>query len=110
MKAAVPSGYMISTDSKTISVKICNGLDNSEQTIEIPMASDSGEHERGTDQSGEACSSSSFSKSTMTATDPIQLTLALAFIMLVGLTTGLDTKRDHTAHLRPPLRGPPVSL
>ncbi|MEP2101286.1 MAG: hypothetical protein ABJP02_01530 [Parasphingorhabdus sp.] len=110
MKALVPNGYMVSADNKTITVKICNGLDNAQQTVEIPMASDTSDHDSGSDKTEEACSASSVSQSAMTAADPIQLALALAFIMVVGLKPDSAISRDGTSRLRPPLRGPPVPI
>lgn len=110
MKALVPHGYMISSDSQTIMVKICNGAGDAEQVIEIPMNADTGSHDEGSDKTGEACSSGSVSQSTMTATDPLQLALALAFIMVAGLAVRTAMRRTHATRLRPPLRGPPAFL
>ncbi len=110
MKALVPNGYMISADSETITVKMCNGVGDGQQTIEIPMNVGGNEHDSGSNMTSEACSSSSVSQSTMTATDPLQLSLALSFIMLVGLVAKTAILLEHSVRLRPPLRGPPISV
>lgn len=108
LKALVPSGYMISTDSKTITVMICNGSEGAKQTIAIPMNTETGSHHKESDKSSEACASGSFSKSTMTMTDPIQLVLALAFILLAGRMVSITIPSARVIRWRPPLRGPPA--
>lgn len=110
MKALLPGGYMLDTDSQTITVKICNGVGDVEQTIEIPMNADGNDHDSGSPMTSEACSSSSVSQSSMTATDPVQLIQALGFIMLTGLMTVIAVPSRRYIRLRPPLRGPPASV
>lgn len=108
MKALVPNGYMVSADSQTITIKICNGLGDAEQTIDIPMNTNTNDHDSGSNMTSEACSSSSVSQSTMTTIDPVQLSLALSFIMLIGLVVQTAILSGRSPRLRPPLRGPPL--
>lgn len=108
VKALVPSGYMISSDSKTITVMICNGAEGAQQTIAIPLETGTGSHHSGSDNSPEVCASGSFSQSTMTMTDPIQLAMTLAFIMLAGLVIAVAIPSARPVRWRPPLRGPPA--
>ncbi len=110
MKALTPNGYMISADSQTITVKICNGVGDVERTIDIPMNTDANDHDSGSNMNSEACSSSSVSQSTMTTIDPVQLALAIGFIMLAGLVVQTAILSARLPRLRPPLRGPPVSV
>ncbi|QTD56089.1 DUF2946 family protein [Parasphingorhabdus cellanae] len=109
MKALVPHGYMISADSQTMTVKICNGVGDTESTVTIPMGTDGSDHDNGSNMTGKACSSSSVSQSAMTVTDPVQLAIALGFILLAGLLVRTAMPSERLTRLRPPLRGPPAS-
>lgn len=110
MKALTPNGYMVSADSQTITIKICNGLGDAEQTIDIQMNTNTNDHDSGSNMNSEACSSSSVSQSTMMTIDPVQLALALGFIMLAGLVVKAAILFARLPRLRPPLRGPPASV
>ena len=111
MKILVPTGYMVDQDSKSFTVKICNGVGHAEATIEIPFgpktAGDS-QHDAAGDQTEPACSFAGFSQVLATGADPIQLALAMVFILLAGLQLSRLPLSGVADRLRPPLRGPPV--
>lgn len=111
MKAWVPSGYMIGGASKTMTVEMCadgKGPALSRQ-ISIPMKQGlpdpSGDHGKMDGQ----CAFSSLSMAGLTGADSIQLALALAFILVLGFAAATLPLPSRTAHLRPPLRGPPAA-
>jgi hypothetical protein len=111
MKILVPTGYMVSQDTKTFTVQICNGAGNAETTIEIPFASKAagqGDHDDSGDSSGMTCSFAGFSHLFATGADPIQLVLAMLFILVAGLQLLQMPLPAVADRLRPPLRGPPV--
>tara|TARA_R110002033_G_scaffold15886_2_gene44462 strand:+ start:509 stop:922 length:414 start_codon:yes stop_codon:yes gene_type:complete len=111
MKILVPPGYMVSQDTKTFTVKICDGIGNSQSTIEIPFdAKTAGQeqHDGAGDPSGTTCSFAGFSQLVATGADPIQLALAILFILLAGLQLLQMPLPGVADRLRPPLRGPPV--
>ena len=112
MKLFVPAGYMISPASKTITVQLCTGMDETQTaTIEIPMdpaSSDGGQHDSKSDDKAKPCSFGGSGQLALNNIDPVQIALALTFILLAGLR--LDIFLGHRAkrRLRPPLRGPPI--
>ncbi|WP_417592899.1 hypothetical protein [Parasphingorhabdus sp.] len=111
MKILVPPGYMVNQDTKTFTVKICNGIGNAETTIEIPFGPKTAgkeKHDGAGDPSGTTCSFAGFSQLVATGADPIQLVLAILFILLAGLQLLQMPLPGVADRLRPPLRGPPV--
>ncbi len=111
MKAWVPSGYMVGSASKTMTVQICadgKGPALSRQ-ISIPMKQGlpdpSGEHGKMDGQ----CAFSLLSMAGLAGTDSIQLALAFAFILLLGFAATIWTQPARFTHIRPPLRGPPAA-
>jgi hypothetical protein len=111
VKAIVPAGYMIGPSTKMLTVSICtdgSGAMLSKQ-IEIPM--EKGTH--GSDQShgktDGTCSFSSLAMAGIGGADPIQLELALGFIILLGFAATTSQRIVAFTHIRPPLRGPPTA-
>ena len=111
MKILVPPGYMVSQDTKTFTVKICNGVGKAEATIEVPFDPKTvgqDKHDAAGDPQGTSCSFAGFSHLMATGADPVQLVLALLFILLAGLQLMQMPLPGVADRLRPPLRGPPV--
>ena len=111
MKALIPQGFMIGTSTMTLTVQLCtdgSGVMKT-QTIEVPMKKGS------TNQSGNhgktegTCAFSSLAMAGMAGADPIQLDLALSFILSLGFAATATQHFAAFTHLRPPLRGPPVA-
>ena len=111
MKLFVPAGYMISPASKTITVQLCTGMDEPQTaTIEIPMdpaSSAGGQHDK-SDHQTKPCSFGGSWQSALSNIDPVQIALALTFILLTGLRLEIFLGHDAKQRLRPPLRGPPL--
>ncbi len=110
MKALVPSGYMIGTHSKTLTVEMCGDASGSRYTmqISIPMNSESSPSESGHGKADSACPYSALSIESLAGTDSVLLTLALAFIIAIGFLPLTSRQIGRSPYLRPPLRGPPV--
>lgn len=111
MKALVPSGYMIGGSSKTFTIEICSESlgDHTTRQIAIPM--DEKSHD-GQDDHGKAdspCSYSALSMAALSGADASLLVLAFLFILALGLAPTVLAPVERIAHLRPPLRGPPVA-
>jgi hypothetical protein len=111
MKALVPTGYMIGTDSRVLSIRICDDAQVTAalhaKDIAIPMKGEpAGKHAKGDG----ACPYSALSFASLGGADPIQLALALLFILAAGFTPLMLPARRRAAHLRPPLRGPPTLI
>lgn len=111
MKALVPTGYMVGSASKMLTIEVCaDGKTPAlSRQIVIPMKQGlpdpTGEHGKMDGQ----CAFSSLAMSGLAGADPIQLALALAFILVLGLSAAPLPLPSRTSHLRPPLRGPPAA-
>lgn len=111
MKALVPTGYMIGSDSRVLSIRICDDAQLTSavhaKDIAIPMKGEhSGKHAKGEG----ACPYSALSFASLGGADPIQLALALLFILATGFAPIVLPALRRAAHLRPPLRGPPALI
>ena len=106
MKIVVPTGFMIGTDSKVLAVQICDDTQGNHAVKHLVIPMKGGD--AGGKQAKADCPFASLSMASLTGADPTLLGLALAFILALGFapTPHLPAKRP--AHLRPPLRGPPV--
>jgi Protein of unknown function (DUF2946) len=110
MKVLVPSGFMIGSHAKVLTVEICGDASGSHLTkrISIPMKGDSGPSQNGQGQADSACPYSALSQASLAATDPLLLALSLAFIVALGLLPLAPRQIGRSPYLRPPLRGPPA--
>ncbi|WP_179506838.1 MULTISPECIES: hypothetical protein [unclassified Sphingomonas] len=113
MKAIVPAGYMIGAESKVLTIRICDetqlsaAVQNalSARDIVIPMKGEpAGKHSKGEGM----CPYGALSFAGLAGADPIQLALALLFILAAGFAALALPAPRRAAHLRPPLRGPPA--
>jgi hypothetical protein len=111
MKALVPQGYMIGTSSMTLTVQLCtdgSGVMKT-QTIEIPVEKGTSGKSKGHGKSDGTCAFSSLAMAGTSGADPIQLDLALGFILLLGFVAITSPQITAFTHIRPPLRGPPAA-
>jgi hypothetical protein len=110
MKAIVPVGTMIGGDVTALTLRVCDGYADGDTGHDIVIATKkSGHNEAGKalhDQ--QACPFSALAHAHVGGADPIQLAIALAFIVLVGLAPPIRTPPRPLARLRPPLRAPPA--
>ena len=106
MKVLVPTGFMISQDSKVLTIEICADAlgDHAAKQIAIPMK---GGAAKGEKSKGE-CPFASLSTAPLGGAHPALLALALAFIMALGFAPAVLPVPKRVSHLRPPLRGPPT--
>ncbi len=110
MKALVPAGYMIGSDTRVLTIRICDG-GAAPVAATVPIAG----HARpghgdgaGSMPDHQACPYSALAHGALGGADPIQIALALAFIVVAGLAMQPGLVRRTPARLRPPLRAPPV--
>ncbi|WP_428331824.1 DUF2946 family protein [Novosphingobium sp.] len=106
MKALVPAGYMIGGDAKVLTVRVCDGYADNHAIVIVAKGAahnDAGKalHDH------QACPFSALALAHMRGADPIQLALALAFIVLLGIIAPVAVTPRAFARLRPPLRAPP---
>ena len=106
IKALVPAGMMVSASSKLLTVQICadaSGLDTGRH-VAIPMKGDP----LGKSAAQGHCAFGALGQAALRSADIVLLALALAFILATGFAPVRVVLHRQTAHLRPPLRGPPV--
>ena len=110
MKLLVPAGYMPTMSGNSMIIQICSGYGPMTMAMPIPGPIPGQDH--GQDhQQGKAempCAFSGLSAPTLAAADPILLALAILFVMVAGTRFIVPRPARSPAHLRPPLRGPPL--
>lgn len=113
MKSVVPSGFMLSTGSeRVLTVTICADASGEARKMHIALANkgdDQGEPSSVGDK-GQHCSFAGHGQAMLGGTDPVLITGAIAFILLVGLGPLRPALPREIAFLRPQLRGPPAHL
>ncbi|WP_373476528.1 hypothetical protein [Sphingorhabdus sp.] len=112
VRALVPSGYMVSAGSKTITVGLCSGIADAAttQTITIPMQSGGDKMPAHRGKAEMPCAFASLAMGAMAGADAPLLAIALLFVLALGFLPLLPAAQPHNFHLRPPLRGPPAAV
>ncbi|MCA3255501.1 MAG: hypothetical protein INF91_07790 [Alphaproteobacteria bacterium] len=107
MKIVLPAGFMPAAGAKTFAIQICADAVGTDAppALVIPMKHD-GAPKGG--QGDGACAFASLAMSTVSATPPLLLAIALAFILALGFAPAARPLPDRAIHLRPPLRGQPA--
>jgi hypothetical protein len=104
MKALVPAGYMLGTDTRVLTVQICADSVGHMVTKQITV----GQKTKGGQKADAPCAFAAYGQAMMGGTDPIQLALALLFVLALGFAPIVPVARRAIAYQRPPLRGPPA--
>lgn len=111
MKALVPGGYMLGTQSQVITVSICADSSGGHLTRQIVVPRESGEKDTVSQHAKSGpCAFTALGMAGLAGAGPILLGLALAFILAIGLAPLPIPVLQPRAHLRPPLRGPPAPV
>jgi len=108
MKALVPAGYMVGSQSRTIAIQICDGQDH--HILGHIVVGDAGKGGNGQNDHAKGdgvCPYGALGHASLASADPVQLALALAFILAVSFAALVPTRQPRLLHIRPPLRGPP---
>lgn len=107
MKVLVPTGYMASVSSGSITIELCSSYGPQKMVAAMPgMTHHPDKKEHGKAES--PCAFASLSASSLTAADPLILALAFAFIISTVFRGTARRVTTPPAFLRPPLRGPPA--
>lgn len=107
VKALVPAGYMISAPHLAITIEICadaSGLPSSMQLL-VPRES----MQDSDAKSQNFCPYASLAMPSLSGADAPLLVLAIAYILALGFAGAVWLRFRPAAHLRPPLRGPPLN-
>ncbi len=107
MKALVPAGFMIETQAKSLTVLVCADASGARSAIEVAIPH--AERKHGAEvKSHEACPFSVLSLASTGGIDPIQLAIALALILLLGVFGTPRLRLVPLRHVLPPQCGPPA--
>lgn len=104
MKALIPAGYMLGSETKTITVQICADSLGHQFTKQI----DVGHKDSGKSKADAPCAFTALTHGALGGADPILLAAALLFILALAFAPLLALAPKRVHHLRPPLRGPPA--
>lgn len=107
MKLLVPAGYMPTVSGNSVIIQICSGYGPMTMAMPMPGKQDHGEDHQQS-KAEMPCAFSGLSAPTLAAADPVLLALAILFVMVVGARFIVPLPAASPAHLRPPLRGPPL--
>lgn len=109
MKALVPAGFMVEASAKSLTVLVCADSTGARSAIEITVPQ-SGSKAPAMAKAHESCAFTALGFAALSATDPLQLALALAFILALGFTAhGVIAPRKVHRMLPPPC-GPPAGM
>jgi hypothetical protein len=103
LRVMLPAGTMPVFEKQRIAVLVCHGAGGSAASVELdlPMKPKS-------ESAAERCAFADLSVPPLGGVDPFLLSLALAFVLALWLTFSRPLPARTIAHLRPPLRGPPI--
>lgn len=113
VKALVPVGFMLSPDGdRFLTVTICADASGTakQMRIAIPNKADANGAPMDVVAKGEPCAFSGLGHAALGGTDPAVLVAAFAFLLFAGFAPIHAPVLPRLAFLRPPLRGPPVSI
>jgi hypothetical protein len=107
LRVAVPAGFMPVVEDGRFTVLICSGAGPVKAVAAMP-GMDHATHHRGEAEPPKSCAFSDLSLQALGGADPIQLADAIRYAFAAALVLATALPVVAAAHLRPPLRGPPV--
>lgn len=109
MKLLVPAGFMPVLGANGVEIVICSGSGPMTMTMAVPgMAGALGGDHDAPGKHEAPCAFSGLAAPSLGGADVIQLAIALAAIIALGVLFTPIARRPIWAFLRPPLRGPPA--
>lgn len=110
MKVMIPTGYMIGSQGKVLTVQICADGSGEHLTkqIVIPVEGKSSSDHGNQGKADQTCPFAGLSMASLGSVDPALLLIALAFILALGFAPTRAPHPKSASYLRPPLRGPPA--
>ncbi len=112
LKALVPAGYMIGSQTKVLTISICADSIGRHLTrqIAVPQTGKAGGGESDDGKSSSQCPFTALAMASLSGAGVALLVLALAFILALGFAPVRPLHLERLLHLRPPLRGPPAPI
>ena len=122
MKVLLPAGFMLSSSfdgssDRVLTLSVCHSGEEAPVAANVSVPLDGkgqGKGLQGKDSQGKGgdvhCPYSSLSMPALGGTPALLLAIALAVILALGLAPTHHRPLEAITHLRPPLRGPPLSV
>lgn len=109
LKVLLPAGHMLSPQARLLTVQLCaDGLGRINQMqLVIPLSGSPEEQGKQSREKG-VCAFSALAMAAAPGADAVQLALAFAILLLIGLASVPGRPAAARGRLRPPLRGPPA--
>lgn len=105
VRVCVPAGYMPASANGTTVLTICTGAGPVAMSVPVERLGD----QHG-DTAGKQCSYADLALPALAGADPMLLLMALAFVLAIRLSRLHTIALRRSQALRPPLRGPPLSV
>lgn len=113
VKALIPTGFMPARAGQAFMIELCwdGANDPGPVRIALPMKGDAGDPAAQGDMKAKSgCLFASLAMAATAGADALLLAVALAYVMALGLRPAAPLLRRHGPGLRPPLRGPPLTV
>lgn len=107
MRALVPAGFMVESSARSLTVLVCADSTGARSAIAVSIPQ-SGSKSPALAKAHETCAFSSLGFAALAAADPLQLALALAFILALGFAASIIFTPRRQLRMLPPPRGPPA--
>lgn len=110
VRALMPSGYMTASSGQGITITLCSGETGKSIELALPGSAHDDERSSRTKSHADApCAFAGLAHDGLAAVDPIQLAIAIALILALGIRPIRLRVLQSAHYLRPPLRGPPLT-
>ena len=110
MKVLIPAGFMPIIEDGRIVISLCSGTGPMKMMMAMPGPDHGKSDENQHGKVEQPCAFAGLTAPSLAAADPILLVLAILFVMTLSQRPILPRVVQRPAHLRPPLRGPPILL
>ncbi|QHL89649.1 hypothetical protein GVO57_00955 [Sphingomonas changnyeongensis] len=113
VKALIPAGFMPSRAGQAFMIELCwdGANDPGPVRIALPMKGDAGDPAVQADMKAKSgCLFTGLAMAATAGVDALLLAIAIAYVMALGLRPVAPVLRRHGPGLRPPLRGPPLTV
>lgn len=107
LKALVPAGFMIEGTGRSLTILVCADSTGAHSTIKVSVPQPASKSPA-LAKVHETCAFSSLGFAALAAADPLQLALALAFIVGLGSVASTTFTPRRQPRLLPPPCGPPA--
>jgi hypothetical protein len=108
MRVLLPTGFMPEVSGGQITIALCTGHGPAAMAMAVPGT---GDHKPGQPAKPDMpCPFSSASAQSLAGADPMLLAIAIAFVIALALRPIVLARIADAPHLRPPLRGPPLTV